>query len=173
MEPAHGNKRVPIRYTSWLALADSSAPANGDPDTSNLFLESRLAVNECTSQAVPWIAESGYRVPMGHRDGVPLTGETRQFSEAQESAQLLGGTGATRPLLMSVRQRAPTQTQIHMQSSCRELTAPAHKHTHSGGGEHDDAHLHTHTHTNTRRQTTNRDTHTHMSMCVRDTSGAH
>lgn len=100
MAPGHANKRSPLRYQSWLAVADSSAPSNPDNQLYNMFLDSKLVQQECTSEPVPWIPESAYKVPVGSRDGVPLSGEgPRSYSEAQESAQLLGGAGLPTQIL--------------------------------------------------------------------------
>lgn len=95
METPHSNKQVPRSFHSWILACDVCRA-----DNNNAFMSSRLASLSATSDLIPFIPESAYRVPGMNQDGLPLTySGNRRFSEAQESAQLLGGMGMPRQVL--------------------------------------------------------------------------
>jgi hypothetical protein len=101
MTSAHTNKKVPLSYPAWLAMADSS---NLDLDAPgcNIFKGSRLYSQACNTCLLPWISEASFKIPQGNTldVGLPRTADgPRSYSEAQESTQRLGGVDMPKELI--------------------------------------------------------------------------
>ncbi|CAE7762057.1 hypothetical protein AK812_SmicGene34282 [Symbiodinium microadriaticum] len=66
MQPGHGNRRLPLLFPAWVAVNDSA--------TSNIFGSSKMLVNECTKNEIPWLPVREYRVPRA-KNMAPCTTE--------------------------------------------------------------------------------------------------